>query len=158
MSRILIAVMLGGTVITGCTPNEPPLPVDARSDARLPLLTMQEAARINGRPLTSTHYLMIRDRINDRDPSEVLWVGAAAIVVEQLSHSPESSAQPKDGMRLALYAKGHLSWARTRDAWRRVFSEDRHEPVPRHDARKMLDRLLSRADIVRNEALLAQID
>jgi len=120
-----------------------------------PLPTKDEVALINGRPITISDYLFIRDTLQSKySPEVTLWVGLASYVLLQNTLERKIEFSKKQALDIARYSVGDITLKEAANSLRVYFAPKAPELNPAI-IKKELDTLIGRAIIIKNPIDLA---
>lgn len=140
-------------LLVGCT-RQAPLPDSA--EARLPLLTQDEVARVDGRTLSLSKLMLIRDTLHDHSTERALQIGVAAIALQEEASIRGTQLPFGAGVNIARYAAGELSLEQVRPSLNVLFKLALTPPSAQN-VQGQITTLLSQAKVEKNQPLLTRI-
>jgi len=149
----LAAGLIAALSVLACD-NGPRGPVNP--DSALSLPTKDDVALVDGTPLTIGAYLAIKSTVEKSNRETVLWLGLAALVLQNDSRAKGHELSPQAAVNLAKFAAGLLP----RDVISGEIREYQGAKAVTPDPitfKAEIDALLARAVVHRNDHALSAI-
>jgi hypothetical protein len=148
-SPILILTALS---LICCTPSQTP----NLQITRLPLPTKDEVALINGHPLSVGDYLVLRSQLDTSTPEETLWVGIAAIVLQDTLQSHGKVLSSPAAVGIARYALRAITEEEAKPHLIEYYNQLKKFPSP-EDVKREVEEISSKSLIQRNSRALSEL-
>lgn len=145
-----------GVDLPSSVPDAGRIARDSNGRPPLPMPSKDEVALVDGRPLTLTDYLALRDHIRKHTTEAVLWAGIAALAIQNETRARGAELRSASAVEVALYALGELNAAEADNSLRAYFARTGLPPKP-DEVRAALDRLLATSIVRRNERALSSL-
>lgn len=126
-------------------------------DSALSLPTKDDVALVDGKPLTLGAFAAIRSTVAGADRETVLWLGIAALALQNDSRARGHEVSPKTALNLAKFAAGLLPRDVVADEAREYQGSSRAITPDPATFKSELDALIRRAVVHRNEQAISAL-
>ena len=148
---LLLSTTLG---LTGCTQTNG-RPIIARGNADLPLLTMDELARVDGRSLTLSQFAVARSLLRSSSPKVALQHMITAMALQNSAGARGVDVPLEIALRVSQFAQGGLAFPEAEPSLQAYFGT-KGTLSPQVALREVTTCLRS-AIIQENSALIAEL-
>lgn len=122
---------------------------------RLPFPTKDQVALVDGRPLTLTDFLAIRERLKTPSSEQAYWVGIATLALQSEARSRGHDISLQNTYDVARYAIGDIIALEAQSSLNTYFN-GKQVPPP-EEVKRQIDTITKNSVIVRNSQSLGMI-
>lgn len=130
--------------------------MDRGAQRALPIPTSTEVLLVNGKPLSISGYLLLREQFPKLPRDQVLWIAQSALALQDEARELGRELTLSQAVDLARYSIELISVSEAESALK-TFQGSSDTPLEPKAFRQNLERILSQSVVQRNPQVLAEL-